>query len=170
MVLKLLLTNALLYTLHIGNKNPNHIYNLHQIHIPNIPKGEFVRDLGVYFTADLKWKAHINIIVTKARRIMFTLLRSLKSKNANFLINTYKTYVIPILEFACQVFNPYYAKDIDLIEKVQRDFVRMVYKRTTHRFNNLTDIVPPYTELLATFGLELLELRRLKCCLNLFHQ
>ena len=30
--------------------------------------------------------------------------------------------------------------------------------------------MPSYSELLATYGLESLELRRLKCCLNLFHK
>ena len=116
-------------TLHIGTKNPNHTYSLSQTNIPNIPKGESVRDLGVYFTADLKFKAHINIIVTKARKISFTLLRSLKSNNAQFLVQTFYTYVIPILEFACPVFNPYYLKEIFEIEKVQKEFIKRVYRR-----------------------------------------
>ncbi|HEX4851672.1 MAG TPA: reverse transcriptase domain-containing protein, partial [Puia sp.] len=159
------------FTLHIGNKNPNHTYSLSQTNIPNIPKGESVRDLGVYFTADLKWKSHINTIVTKARRIAFTLLRSLRSNDYQFLVNTFKTYVMPILEFACQVFNPYYAKDIKEIEKVQHEFINRVYFRCrkNQNLNGFTN-TPPYAELLATFGLESLELRRLKFCLKMFHQ
>jgi hypothetical protein len=166
-------------TLHIGPRNPNHDYSLANSLIPNIPKGESVRDLGVYFTNDLKWHAHIEIIVTKARRTAFALLRSLKSNNPKFLLNMFKTYVVPILEFACPIFNPYYQKDIESIEKVQRDFVKSVYHRCPKYLKIqlfpdqklFIDIFEPsYPSLLSAFGLETLELRRLKICLNLFHQ
>ena len=98
----------------------------------------------------------------------------------------FKSYVLPILEFSNPVFNPYYTKVINSLEKVQRDFLRMVYRRlpnyqkilfqktnhlkpsTIHQNIN-SDILPSYPDLLATFGLELLELRRLKHCLRLFH-
>ena len=158
-------------TLHIGSKNPNYTYFLNQTSIPNIPKGESVRDLGVYFSNDLKWKNHIENIVTKARRVAFTLLRSLKSNNPQFLVNTFKTYVVPTLEFACPVFNPYYAIEINAIEKVQKEFIKRVYFRCQKNKDQIDyDNIPSYAELLATYGLETLEIRRLKCCLNLFHQ
>ena len=81
----------------------------------------------------------------------------------------FKVYVIPVLEFGCPIFNPYYGKDIECIEKVQRDFTRVVYKRSPlYRLNSET--CPSYTERLTIFKLETLESRRLKICLNLFHQ
>jgi hypothetical protein len=81
----------------------------------------------------------------------------------------YKTYILPILEFACPVFNPHYAKDINAIEKIQRDFVKLVYRRAPpHHQNPQTSI--KYAELLANYDLELLEIRRLKICLAMFHK
>jgi hypothetical protein len=70
------------FTLHIGTKNPKHDYSLSfpKSLIPKVPEGESVRDLGIHFTQDLKWKSHIEKIVNKARRISYALLKSLKSK------------------------------------------------------------------------------------------
>ena len=42
----------------------------------------------------------------------------------------FKVYVLPILEFGCSIFNPYYSKDIEQIEKIQRDYVRLAFKRS----------------------------------------
>ena len=155
-------------TLHVGPNNPNHEYSLSNSLIPNIQKGESVRDLGVHFSADLKWRSHIDIIVKKARRTSFALLRSLKSNDPNLLINLFKIYVIPILEFSCPIFNPYYQKDIESVEKVQRDYIRIVYRRSPHFHKNPKD--PSYADLLTTFGIESLESRRLKFCLTFFHK
>ena len=80
----------------------------------------------------------------------------------------FKSYILPILEFATPIYNPYYAKDINALEKIQRDFVRLVYKRMPNYQKNPLNI-PQYTELLTAFGLELLEIRRLKICLTMFH-
>jgi hypothetical protein len=135
-----------------------------------VPKGEPVRDLGIFFSSDLKWRSHIDITVKKARRTSFALLRSLRSKDPKFLVNMFKTYVLPILEFGSPIFNPYYSKDIDLMEKVQREFVRIVYKRSlTYRLDP-NKLVPSYSDLLCLFNLELLELRRLKYSITIFHQ
>jgi hypothetical protein len=46
------------------------------------------------------------------------------------------------------------------MEKVQRDFIRIVYKRSLLNQKN-SQTTPPYTEMLATFGLETLEAKRL---------
>ena len=156
--------------LHIGPKNPCYNYTIENSNIPNIEKGKPVRDLRIYFKNDLKWNTHIDIIVKNARRTSFALLRSLKSNDPQFLVNMFKTYVLPILEFASPVFCPYYAKDIDLMEKVQRDFLRMVYRRLPrHLKPPNSDNIPPYADLLTTFKLDRLDLRRLKSCLSLFH-
>jgi hypothetical protein len=85
----------------------NNVYTLNNIPITNVPKGDPIRDLGIHFTSDLKWGPHIDIVVKKSRKISYTLLRSLKSKNPQFLISMFQIYVIPILEFGCPIFNPY---------------------------------------------------------------
>lgn len=62
----------------------------------------------------------------------------------------YKTYVRPKLEYAHAVWSPYYAKDIEALERVQRRFTRIP--------TTLADT--PYNERLAAFGLTTLKERR----------
>jgi len=155
--------------LYIGNKNPNNVYTLNNIPITNVPKGDPIRDLGIHFTSDLKWRPHIDIVVKKSRKISYALLRSLKSKNPQFLNSMFQIYVIPILEFGCPIFNPYYAKDINYIEKVQKNFLQMIHRRSREYIQNPNKIFS-YSELLSKYNLETLEIRRLKICLKLFHQ
>ena len=159
--------------LHLGgNRNPNSNYSLLNTLIPKTPKGESVRDLGIYFTHNLKWDSHIDVITKKARRVSFSLLKSLKTKDSSLLVNLFKIYVRPILEFGSNVFNPYLSKDVKAVEKIQSDYLKMVYFRSKHINTNKSEFEspPPYTELLATFKLESLEHRRLKSDLNLFHR
>ena len=156
-------------TLHIGPKNPKCHYLLENAPIRNVPENEPVRDLGIYFSKNLKWRSHIEIIVTKSRRTSYALLKSIKSNDPTFLISMFKVYVLPILEFGCPVFNPHYLKDIEQIEKVQRDYVKLVFKRSSE-YNKDKTKNPTLAELYAKYELELLELRRLKICLKLFHQ
>ena len=40
------------------------------------------------------------------------------------LLPIYKSYVRPIIDYACPVWSPYLKKDIDKIEKIQRRFTR----------------------------------------------
>nr|CAD2171133.1 unnamed protein product [Meloidogyne enterolobii] len=114
-------------SLHIGSKNPNHEYSLENSPIPITQQKESIRDLGIHFTSDLKWESHIKIIAAKATRTYFTIIRSLKTRNPNFLINLFKIYVLPILEFGSPVFNPYLQKDILSLENVQKKFLQIVY-------------------------------------------
>ena len=82
---------------------------------------------------------------SKARRTSYALLRSLKSNNPHFLVQMFKTYVLPILEFGTPIFNPHYRKDIENIEKVQRSYLKNVYKRTYQYRRNQYLSIPPLT-------------------------
>jgi hypothetical protein len=151
--------------LHIGSKNPKKEYHLNGTKIEAVKDGESIRDLGVHFTSDLKWKTHIDIITSKANRVCFSILRSLKTNNPNLLLHLYKTYALPILEFASPVFNPYLKKDIDKIEKVQRTYLKIIYARSHPHLP-----IPSYEDLLKIFEIDSLRIRRLRADLTLLHK
>ena len=158
--------------LHIGNKNPKNQYSIQKFLIPCVENNQCVRDLGLYFCSNLKWDNHIDIISKKARRTMFSIVKSVKYSNCETLVNLFKTYVRPILEFASNVFNPFLLKDIHSIEKVQKDFLKILYKKFNANLfrENPLATTPTYNELLFLNSLESLELRRLKSDLYLFHK
>ena len=68
----------------------------------------------------------------------------------SLLVRLYKVYVRPLLESNTQVWNPWFHKDIQCIERVQRFFTRAILKRAGI----------PYDDRLANLGLQSLEYRR----------
>lgn len=158
--------------LHLGNKNKIHTYSLLGNDIKSVEKDQSVRDLGLHFTFDLKWHKHIEIVTRKARRVSFAIVKSIKYSSMEQMLNLFKIYVRPILEFATNVFNPYLIKDINKLEKIQKDFLRLLYKRFNSKIfkQNPFAQLPSYEELLFINNLESLELRRLKSDLILFHK
>ena len=67
------------------------------------------------------------------------------------LTQLYKVFVRPHLEYAVQAWCPYTAKDIDVLEKVQKRFVRQ-----------LSSISGSYEDKLKKIGLTTLEDRRVR--------
>ena len=111
-----------------------------------------VSDLGVIFDDKLRLSSHINHIVCKAHRRANLILRCFVSKDAVSLVNAFKVYARPILEYCSVVWCPFLIKDITLIEKVQRRFTR--------RLIGMREL--NYYQRLQQLGLESSELRRIR--------
>ncbi len=66
------------------------------------------RYLGVLVTSTLKWKDHIKQICTKARKLIGMLYRQFSTwADTSTLRCLYLTCIIPHLEYACQLWDPY---------------------------------------------------------------
>ena len=62
------------------------------------------KNLGVAFSADVKWSKHINNVVKASRQIAVP--RKIKFEmSRNFLENIYMTFIMPLLEYTCEVWN-----------------------------------------------------------------
>ena len=71
------------------------------------------RDLHV------SWSNHADAIVNKTNKVVGLIKRTVDSKNREIFPMLYKSFVRPILEYACPVWSPYLVKDKLAIEKVQ---------------------------------------------------
>ena len=102
-------------------------------------------------------------MIAKAKQHLFLLKKTFRSRNPGLLILSFKTYVIPLLEYCCQVWNPQNDSDIRRIESVQRMFTKKL-----PGYSGLN-----YPDRLEKAGLCTLELRRLRAdlCLtyNMLH-
>ena len=86
--------------------------------------------LGVTITADLSWSDHIHVLCSKSKRMLGLIYRTFYANSSPFsLLKLYISLIRPSLEYACQVWNPYLAKDIDKLEKVQRFALRLCFKQ-----------------------------------------
>lgn len=113
-------------TLHLGKHNPKHIYTISGNQIKNVDQA---RDLGVQINSCLQTKVNVTLRASKAMKTMFQLLRIIKVNDPYLLVHCYKTYVLPIIEFASQVWSPYLKCEIETLEKIQKLFTKIVYKR-----------------------------------------
>ena len=137
----------------LGKKGEIHNYVLSGQVLPCVDN---CMDLGIGIDRDLNFAQHISKIVSKAKSRCSLLLKCFISSDANTLVKAYTVYVRPLLEYNCAIWSPYFKKDINLIESVQRYFTRCMYRRL-----NLPIVA--YDERLNVLGLLRLEARRIIC-------
>jgi hypothetical protein len=95
---------------------------------------------------------HISKIVSKARQRTSTLFRGFLTCSLTTVRQAFITYIRPILEYNSLVWNLTYIHLIDLIENIERNFTKRIPSQSSLQ----------YSERLAIFDLDLLELRRLR--------
>ena len=84
------------------------------------------RYLGVLLDKRLSWSPHISSIASKASQTLNFLKRNLSKCSTAIKVSAYLTMVRPIMEYASAVWDPFYVKDIQQLEKVQRRAARWV--------------------------------------------
>ena len=117
--------------------------------------------LGVIITSDLSWSVHIQSICLKSRRLVGLLYRQFyDNANSNTLRQFYLSCIRPHLEYACTVWDPHLAKEITLLENVQKFACKICCKSW------LMD----YDCMLAYLDIPSLQQRRLQLKANLMYQ
>ena len=116
-------------------KKNNYILHDHSLEI--VDKSKY---LGVTLTSDLTWDLHINAICAKANKSLGFLRRNLKIPAISLKESAYKTFVRPILEYACTVWDPHTQDNISKLEAVQRRAARFVVNRY-HNTSSVTNML-----------------------------
>lgn len=82
-------------------------------------------DLGVRISEDLKWEEHISVVTKRAKSLIYLVRKAFGILTPEMMLRILKSHVRPILEYGFQIWNPYFKKDIDLLERVQRSFTKV---------------------------------------------
>ena len=143
---KLVFNSDKCHVIHFGNKNPKHYYHIDGRLITPV---NYEKDLGVIISADLKAEKNVAYCVSKANKILGMIKRTFSYLNEEMLVQLFKVFVRPHLEYAQQAWSPYLQKDIDLLEGVQR--------RATKLLKVMEDL--PYTERLKKLNMYSIEER-----------
>ena len=109
-------------TLHFGHGNPNHVYQLANQDLSNTAKE---KDLVIQICSDLKPSSQVTNTIRKAERSLAILKRTVVNRGSVF-VKLYKQLVRSYLEYATQVWNPYFRRDIQLLEQVQKRATKCV--------------------------------------------
>jgi hypothetical protein len=98
----------------------------------NILSVDFHKHLGIVFSSDGKWTRHIDYILSKAskqvgvlRKLKFILKREILEK-------IYLTFIRPLLEYSCEVWDNCSQTDNDRLEKLQLEAARIVTALTVY--------------------------------------
>lgn len=134
--------------LHIGIHSTVRQYYLHGVALPSVSEAT---DLGVLVSSNLKFSKHCLTISKKGFQMVNLIFKVFLCRDKGFLLQMFKTFIRPKLEYCTEVWSPYLLKDIDSIERVQKLFTRRL-----PGMQNLT-----YRERLNALDLEPLEERRL---------
>ena len=108
--------------LHLGYRHPNYEYTMKDQKGSRTVLSETIleKDLGVLISKDLKVADQCNRAAKKAMRVLGMVKRSFKNLDEDSLKMIYCSYIRPHLEYCIQAWSPYYKKDIQTLEKVQR--------------------------------------------------
>ena len=88
-----------------------------------------VRYLGIELISDLSWSSHISHLCAKARQLVGLLYRRFyKHASTSILLQLYKSFIRPHLEYCAIVWDPHLCKDVEALEKVWRFVLRMCLK------------------------------------------
>ena len=135
--------------LHIGSNNDHVQYSMNGIQLGNVDKE---KDLGVIISNDLKPSHHCKEVVKTANKLIGFIGRTFEHKTEKVILTLYNSLVRPNLEYCVQFWSPYYRKDIDKLERVQRRVTKMI-----PRLRN-----KPYEERLKELNLFSLSKRRMR--------
>lgn len=88
------------------------------------------KDLGVVFDPKLNFVKHIEFSVSKANSMLgFIKRNSIDFKDPFTLKSLFTSYVRPILEYCCVIWNPFYNIQSKRIEMVQKKFTRFTIQK-----------------------------------------
>ena len=92
-----------------------------------IPESDLVTDLGVVFNKEGNFDDHRDLKAAKAMKICGYILRTFMTRDHEPMMCLFKALVIPIVDYCSIIWNPYKRKDIEAIEKVQRNFTKKLH-------------------------------------------
>lgn len=108
----------------------NYEYHLDNI---TIKRGEQIKDLGIVFDSKMTMIDHISLIITKAyKNLGFVLRVSKPFSDVNCIKLLYYSYVRSILEYCCNIWDPYYITHTQNIEKIQIKFLKHLDFKANH--------------------------------------
>ena len=135
--------------MYLGHGNSKYRYMIGN-HLVSAVKS--TTDLGILFTDDLKFGPHCKKVFVRASQRSHLIFKCFPNSDWQVLKRAFIIYVRPLLEYACEVWNPYLIQDIVTLESVQRRF--------TKRIPGLESL--SYEERLSQLRLDSFETRRLK--------
>ena len=145
---------------HFGRREPSNAVPMLSIRASNVERVTTFKLLGVFFSSDLSWSAHISYILKKSAKRLYVVYQLVRAGiNTRDIVSVYCSLIRSILEYACPVWHAglTVAQSNDL-ESVQKRVLRIIFPGLS------------YNEALVFSGLERLCMRRERLVRKLFNE
>ena len=109
--------------MHCGRNNPKHRYNIGGETLKVV---ESEKDIGVTITSNLKPSQQCQEATGRARCELGKISKCFHFRDKKVFLRLYMQFVRPHLEFSASVWSPWNQTDIDLLENVQKQAIRMI--------------------------------------------
>lgn len=115
-----------------------------------------VNDLGVIMTSTLSPLEHLLSVSSRASSLLGFIMRSTRGfQSPHSIVILYKSLVRPVLEYGSVIWSPHLIGHIEILNKIQLRFVRMLGTRLGYTF-----LGTPVEDVMLHFDLQPLPLRR----------
>ena len=121
------------HVLHIGSHNPSVTYEMNNSELQSVDEE---KDLGVIISKNLKPNNQITKVVKTANKLVGFIGRTFSFKSEKVILTLYNSLVRPHLEYCVQFWSPYYRKDIEKLEKIQRRVTKMIPRLRNKSYEN----------------------------------
>ena len=91
-----------------------------------IEEKDNVRDLGVIVSNDCTFKAHIQSLITEARKQSAWVLRTFATRECLPMLTLWKSLILCKLDYCSQLWSPIDKGDIQSVEMIQRSFIQKI--------------------------------------------
>ena len=102
--------------LHLGQRNPRHIYRLEGAVLASSPAE---KDLGILVDEKLNMSQQHALVAWKSNGTLGSIRRGVANRDGEVIVPLYSALVRPKLEYCVQLWSPQYKKDRELLERVQ---------------------------------------------------
>lgn len=93
------------------------VYSINNSVLHEVPHYKY---LGLWITSNLDWTKHIDYVVRNANCKLFFLRRALKFTTPDVRMTAYKALILPSLDYAAIIWDPFTRTNINKIESVQK--------------------------------------------------
>jgi hypothetical protein len=116
---------------HCGVANPRHRYHCSSC---LLPEADSIRDLGVTRSSDCTFREHVSLLAQRGRQLVGRCFRAIQSRNPIFMLRVYRTYILPVLNYASPIWSPHLRQEINELESVQRRFTKRLAGQAQHSY------------------------------------
>ena len=109
--------------LHLGRRNPRHLYRLEEAVLES---SSAEKDLGILIDDKLNMSQQCALAARKANGILGSVMRGVASRDREVIAPLYSGLVKPHLEYCVQAWGLQHKKYVELLEKVQSRATKMI--------------------------------------------